>query len=83
MFPDDVAANVQTEAGPLPFGFRGKEGIENAVAQFIGDPGTGIANLQLDMALAMAPGRDRDSPPSRHRLDGIHQQIDHDLLEFG
>jgi hypothetical protein len=86
---DDVAADGQTQSGPTQArgvrpGLGGEEGLEDPSQVLGSDANAVINNAQLGQStcgIGCQPKPDHAS--ARHRLAGIDQKIDEDLLYLG
>src|SRR3984893_4864977 len=57
---DDLPGDVEAEAGPPAHFFGGEERLEDAVANVVGHPGTGVADLDHDAIVADGAGSHRE-----------------------
>src|SRR5690606_20042731 len=81
---DQVVHEVKTQPGPLADVFRGEEGVEDASSVVLGDAASGIANLDLNAPSGASGPKGKRACPGLilHRLTGVGDQIDEDLLEL-
>ncbi len=86
MAADNLTANGQPQAGPSRHTFGGKKRFKDVRQVVSRNPWTGVSDLHLDMAgRAQMPGRlearaQGDRAGWANRLEGIHTQIEEDLL---
>src|SRR5262249_24505141 len=79
---DERGGDGQPKPCPSTFFFGGEERITQTCKMFRRNPHPFVAHLQPHTALdGVEGGGDGDSvPPVRERLQGVGQEIDHDLL---
>src|SRR3972149_4361174 len=80
---NDAVADGQSQADRLS-SLGGKERIKDAGADLLRDPVTLVLHQELHLvSLFRTIGSQNDRPAIRHRLLGIHDQVDQDLLDLG
>ena len=82
---NDSVGDGQAKSRATPFawpgrGFGGEEGIVDALQVFRCDAGTGVRYDRFNVAVDH--GGDAQAPTAGHRLLGIEQEIEKDLLQL-
>ena len=79
VLPEDAPAHGQAESRtPRP---GGKPWFKNLWEVFLGDPGPGIAYLDLDARRSAINAANRKPAAARHEANGIQREVQEDLLE--
>ena len=78
---DDAVAHRKPQAGAAAGGFRGEEGIEDAVQIFAGNSGTGIGDFDFDRTVVRCRA-DLDHAARGHGIARIHEEIEENLLQL-
>ena len=78
---DDAVGHAQSQTiAALPLG--GEERLEQAVADRLGDAHPRVLNRQDNMG-RRGPCAHREGAPHGHGVDGVEDQVGHDLAQFG
>src|SRR6185312_13271047 len=79
---DDPVADREPQPGPLAQRLGGEERVEDPIADRRIDAAAGVGDLDPDpLAPGIGPGPDRDRAAIAAGVDGVHQQVDYDLVE--
>ena len=81
MLLDDAVADAQAQAGPLPYGLGGEEGLEDALQVLFRNPDAVVFDLDFDGPVARA-GPDPDVSLVLNRMECVGQQVHEDLVEL-
>jgi hypothetical protein len=79
---DDPEADRQAEPGAVADRLGGEEGIEDPVADFRADPTAVVGDFDPDLVVVRA-GADRDRAADGTGVDGVGEQVEHDLVDLG
>ena len=79
MLLDDVEHDGQAEPGPLVL--RREERLEDLVRGLAGHARAGVRDADPDRGVLLV-GADRQFAGSRHRVDGVGEEVEEDLLEL-
>ena len=78
---DDALGDVEPEAGALPDGLGGEEGVEDARLQLVGYPRPVVADLDAH-TLALPARAQRDPPVGTERIDRVVDQVRPNLVQL-